>query len=61
MDTEDSIKKSLVEKGMVIDAAADGEKEWIEKATKAVWPKYYDSIGGKEKLESALKILGRSL
>ncbi len=61
IDTEDSIKKSLVEKGMVIDEAADGEKAWIEKATNAVWPKYYDSIGGKDKLENALKILGRSL
>lgn len=61
IDTEDAIKKSLVEKGMIIDEAADGEKEFIEKATKAVWPKYYDSIGGKDKLESALKILGRSL
>lgn len=61
VDTEESIKKSLVEKGMVITAAADGEKAWIEKATQAVWPKYYDSIGGKEKLEKALNLLGRSL
>ncbi len=61
VDSEDAIKKSLVEKGMVIDDAADGEKEWIERATKTVWPKYYDSIGGKDKLENALKILGRSL
>jgi len=37
------------------------EKEWIEKATKAVWPKYYDSIGGKDKLEALLKSFGRSL
>ncbi|MCG8620292.1 MAG: C4-dicarboxylate ABC transporter substrate-binding protein, partial [Desulfobacterales bacterium] len=61
MNTEASIKASLVEKGMVITEAADGEKAWIEKATQAVWPKYYDSIGGKDKLENALKILGRSL
>ena len=57
--TEDSIKADLVSKGMIIDEAADGEKEWIEKATKAVWPKYYDSIGGKAKLDAALKLLGR--
>ena len=31
---------------------ADGEKEFIELATKAVWPKFYDSIGGKEKLDA---------
>ncbi len=57
--TEDSIKADLVSKGMIIDEAADGEKEWIDKATKAVWPKYYDSIGGKAKLDAALKLLGR--
>lgn len=58
-DSEDQIKKELQEKGMVISAPADGEKEWIEKATKAVWPKYYDSIGGKAKFDEILKALGR--
>jgi len=57
--TEDSIKEDLISKGMVIDAAADGEKAWIEKATSAVWPKYIDSIGGQAKLDAALKLLGR--
>jgi tripartite ATP-independent transporter DctP family solute receptor len=59
--SEDMIKKDLVDKGMIIDEAADGEKEWIEKATKTVWPKYYDSIGGKDKLEKILNTLGRSI
>ncbi len=59
--SEAQIKKVLVEKGMEITPPADGEKEWIEKATTAVWPKYYDSIGGKDKLEKILKTLGRSL
>ena len=61
VDTEDTIKKSLIEKGMEITEAADGEKEWIDKATTTVWPKYYKSIGGKDKLEKALKLLGRDL
>ncbi len=60
-DTEDRIKKDLQAKGMEISDPANGEKDWIEKATKAVWPKYYDSIGGKDKLENVLKVLGRSL
>lgn len=61
-ESEDAIKKDLVEKrGMVITEPADNEKEWIEKATTAVWPKHFKSIGGKEKLEEVLKILGRSL
>lgn len=58
-DTEDKIKKDLVAKGMVITDPADGEKEWISKATTAVWPKFYDSIGGKDKLDKILKSLGR--
>ncbi len=57
--TEEKIKKELVGKGMQIVDPADGEKEWIAKATTAVWPKFYDSIGGKAKLDAVLKSLGR--
>ncbi len=60
-ESEEEIKKILVEKGMIIDEPANGEKEWIEKATQAVWPSYYKSIGGKDKLEKVLDVLGRSL
>lgn len=59
-ETEDMIRKELADKGMQIDEPADGEAAWIEKATKEVWPKYYDSIGGKEKLDRVLQTLGRS-
>ena len=59
LETEDRIKKELTAKGMQITDPADGEKEWIAKATAAVWPKFYDSIGGKEKLDRVAKILGR--
>jgi len=37
------------------------ETEWIEKATTEVWPKYYDSVGGKDKINAVLKVLGRDL
>ncbi|MCP4472173.1 MAG: TRAP transporter substrate-binding protein [Gammaproteobacteria bacterium] len=57
--SEAAIKKDLIAKGMQIDDPANGEKEWIEKATAAVWPKFYESIGGKAKLDNVLKILGR--
>lgn len=57
--SEADIKKDLQAKGMTIMDPADGEQAWIEKATTAVWPKYYDSIGGKEKLDRVLKLLGR--
>ncbi|SDP42258.1 TRAP transporter substrate-binding protein [Desulforhopalus singaporensis] len=59
-DSEAAIIKDLTEnKGMEIVMPADNEKLWIEKATQAVWPKHYKSIGGKEKLEKVLEILGR--
>ena len=44
---------------MVITEPADGEKEWMNKVTEKVWPKFYSSIGGKEKLDDTLKSLGR--
>ncbi|MGE0013090.1 MAG: TRAP transporter substrate-binding protein [Azoarcus sp.] len=59
LETEDKIKKDLASKGMQISDAANGEKEFIEKATTTVWPKFYDSIGGKDKLDKVLKSLGR--
>ena len=58
-DGEDKIKKDLVAKGMEIDEPADGEKQWISKATTEVWPKFYKSIGGKDKLDKVLKKLVR--
>ena len=60
-DSEEKIKVNLKEKGMVITEPANGEKEWIQKAVTQVWPKYYDSIGGKDKLEKVLNTLGRAL
>ena len=57
--TEDKIRKELAAKGMEITEPADGEKEFIEKATAAVWPKFHKSIGGKDKLDRVLKAVGR--
>lgn len=59
LETEDKIRKELVAKGMQIVDPADGEKEFITKATTTVWPKFYESIGGKDKLDKVLKSLGR--
>ena len=58
--SEAAIKEDLVARGMEIVDPADDEKEFIERATQAVWPKFYDSIGGKEKLDRVMEILGRS-
>ncbi len=59
LDQESKIKTELIEKGMQISDPADGEKEWIDLATTKVWPKYVDSIGGKDVLNNVLKALGR--
>ena len=56
---EAKIKAELTKRGMEITDPANGEKDWIEKATKAVWPKFYKSVGGKDKVNAALAILGR--
>lgn len=58
-ETEASIKEKLVnEHGMEITPPANDEQEWIEQATQ-IWPDFYDSIGGKDKLDQALEALGR--
>ncbi|RDE18842.1 C4-dicarboxylate ABC transporter substrate-binding protein [Motiliproteus coralliicola] len=59
-DSEAAIKKDLAAKGMQIHDPVNGEKEFIDRATQAVWPKFYDSIGGKDKLNRVLRLLGRS-
>jgi len=57
--SEEGIKKRLVEEyGMTIVQPANDEKEWIDQAT-AIWPRFYDSIGGKDKLDNVLSVLGR--
>ena len=58
--SEAAIREDLIARGMEIVDPADDEKEFIERATTAVWPKFYDSIGGKEKLDRVMEILGRS-
>lgn len=59
MDTESKIVAQFKEQGIIIDEPENDEKEWIEKATAEVWPQFYDSIGGKEKLDAILQTLGR--
>ncbi|RDE22848.1 C4-dicarboxylate ABC transporter substrate-binding protein [Motiliproteus coralliicola] len=56
---EAMIKKELIEQyDMQIDALED-EAEWAKRAQQAVWPKFYDQIGGKEKVNELLRALGR--
>ncbi|AUH32086.1 TRAP transporter substrate-binding protein [Paracoccus tegillarcae] len=56
---EAKIREELVSRGMEITEPADDEQEFIDLATTAVWPKFYDQIGGKEVLDNVLTSLGR--
>jgi len=58
-DKEAEIKQILLDKGMEISDPENDEAEFIELATKAVWPKYYKSIGGIDKLNAVLAEIGR--
>ncbi|WP_265499655.1 TRAP transporter substrate-binding protein [Paracoccus beibuensis] len=58
-EQESRIKEELVARGMEITAPADDEQEFIDLATAAVWPKFYDQIGGVEVLNEVLTSLGR--
>lgn len=56
---EAKIREELVARGMEISEPANDEKEFMDLATAAVWPKFYDQIGGKEVLDNVLASLGR--
>lgn len=56
---ESKIKEELVSRGMEITDPANDEQEFIDLATTAVWPKFYDQIGGKAVLDNVLTSLGR--
>ena len=58
-EEEAKIREELVSRGMEISAPANDEKEFMDLATAAVWPKFYDQIGGKEVLDNVLTSLGR--
>jgi len=58
-DQEAAIREELGARGMEISDPADGEKEFMDLAIGAVWPKFYDSVGGKEKVDLALAALDR--
>ena len=58
-EQEAKIKDELVKTyGMQIDQLEDEDK-WSAKAMEAVWPKFYEQVGGKEKVNEMLRALGR--
>ena len=58
-EKEGSIKEALVSKyGMQIVQLED-EAEWVKKAQSGVWPEFYEQVGGKDKINELLGLLGR--
>ncbi|WP_462324617.1 TRAP transporter substrate-binding protein [Desulfoplanes sp.] len=56
----DQNRKALnncLEHGMVFEKLTD-EDVWMNKA-RALWPEYYGAVGGKEKIDNALEIMGQ--
>ncbi len=58
-EKEAEIKQILLDEGMEISDPENNEEEFIKLATEAVWPKFYESIGGIEKLNAVLAAIGR--
>lgn len=56
-EKEATAKSNLLSRGM--EWVDIDESEWIAKATSKVWPKYYESVGGKDKVNAILRVLGR--
>lgn len=58
-EQEARIKGELVKTyGMQIDQL-DDEDQWAKKAMDAVWPDFYEQVGGKDKVNEILRALGR--
>lgn len=59
LETEDKIKQDLVDTYNLEISTLEDEDKWIEKVKKEVWPKYYSEVGGKERVNELLTVLGR--
>ena len=55
-EKEAAALQECLDHGMVMTEPADGEKEWIEKG-RSIWPKFYDSVGGKDIVDQIMDIL----
>ena len=58
-DSEAAAMQELIDHGMEIIDPANNEEEFIKLATEAVWPQFFESIGGVEELNAVLAAIGR--
>lgn len=55
MEQDQIAFKQCIERGMVFNKLQD-EEAWV-KAARGIWPKYYDKVGGKARVDEALAIM----
>ena len=60
MDLTEKAMAELKKRGMVLLGAPKDEEEW-QKRAQAIWPKFYDNVGGKDWVDKALKIINAAL
>lgn len=53
-------KKAMEEKQVVLCGPPKDEEVWIKKA-RAIWPQFYEKIGGKELVAKVMEVMGRQL
>ena len=56
-EDESKALRACLDNGMSINAVTD-EELWKEKA-RAIWPAYYEAVGGKDRIDKALAIMGQ--
>lgn len=59
-ELEKNALDNLTKNGMEYLGAPKDEEEWQKRAM-AIWPEFYDTIGGTELVEKAMQILGREM
>ena len=54
----EAAKQNMIDKGVEYMEVED-EDQWSKIAMEKVWPKFYDTVGGKAEVDNVLKALGR--
>lgn len=54
----EAAKQNMIKKGVEYMEVED-EDQWAQKAKEAVWPQFYDSVGGKAEVDAVVKALGQ--
>jgi TRAP-type C4-dicarboxylate transport system substrate-binding protein len=57
-DIAEKAKQDCIDHGMIIDTLQD-EEVWAEKA-RAIWPRFYETIGSKELVDEAVAIIEKA-